>query len=331
MYALLEGTNLVLGVNDLQENGWLALDVTVPDSHSRLLSFTNMASLTILLLVVFSASCVRLSSGARVKAKVKISTLNNTRPATNGELLLLSLPVGQGDSTVIVCPEYDGKVVLVDAGSLRLFWSSTDVKSFLYSSTLNGKRSLMDRLSTVIVTHPDVDHYSYLKTLFGRKARGKPTPLRFDMPPFLNDQMVPDTKLQARVFDDLKVFIGSDRENYTSRRTEAFLEHMGAETFNNGNACFMNECYVGNSYSEKLCGANSPVRFQVVAANLGPRQAKNQNPRSVVLRITNGDKSALLVGDFEGKAARLLLNKVAGISPSPLKADVYKVRNFFIL
>jgi competence protein ComEC len=73
-----------------------------------------------------------------------------------GKLNIHFMDVGQGDSTLIKCP--NGKNILIDSGSLSRINPIT-VRQYLLSQ-LDPRRQKID---TLIVTHPDKDHYSLLQ------------------------------------------------------------------------------------------------------------------------------------------------------------------------
>lgn len=65
------------------------------------------------------------------------------------------IDVGQGDSTLLVCP--NGNKILIDAGS-SAHGSMDDVRAYLLEVLDRGERTL----TGLVVTHPDIDHYNYL-------------------------------------------------------------------------------------------------------------------------------------------------------------------------
>jgi competence protein ComEC len=67
--------------------------------------------------------------------------------------------VGQGDCTLIVCP--NGNRMLVDSGSTTKNFSPSPVRSYLLSH-LDPDTPRVDAL---VITHPDKDHYNFLPTV----------------------------------------------------------------------------------------------------------------------------------------------------------------------
>lgn len=75
-----------------------------------------------------------------------------------GELRLSFIDVGQGDSTLIECP--NGKYILVDAGSTT-DPQEEEIRSYLLERLGAGQPSI----DTLVITHPDKDHYNLLPDL----------------------------------------------------------------------------------------------------------------------------------------------------------------------
>ena len=74
---------------------------------------------------------------------------------TKKHLEIHFIDVGQGDSTLVVCP--NGNKILIDAGS-SAHGSRDDVRAYLLGVLDRGERML----TALVVTHPDLDHYNYL-------------------------------------------------------------------------------------------------------------------------------------------------------------------------
>ena len=85
-------------------------------------------------------------------------TRSNYLNHPTGYLDVHTLPVGQGDCTVIFCPNKKN-AVLFDCGSSsknQIQFSSGDVKSYF---------SRVDNI-TIILSHADTDHYNYIPNIF---------------------------------------------------------------------------------------------------------------------------------------------------------------------
>ena len=71
-----------------------------------------------------------------------------------------------------------------------------------------------------------------------------------------------------------------------------------------------------------ICGtSDSPVTFDIIAANVGNDQYKNQ--KSIVLKVTAGSRSVLFTGDMEGSAARIIA-RTPGMS-NQLQSNVFQI------
>jgi beta-lactamase superfamily II metal-dependent hydrolase len=79
-------------------------------------------------------------------------------PRNDGNLYITFFSMGQGDCTLITCP--NGKTVMVDCGTAR--WEDTslqEVRDEVYSDNFLKNYNKVDAL---IFTHPDKDHYNQL-------------------------------------------------------------------------------------------------------------------------------------------------------------------------
>jgi competence protein ComEC len=79
---------------------------------------------------------------------------------TNTELKIAFIDVGQGDSTLITCP--NNQQILIDAGSLSSVGADVIRNQILPELDQNDTR-----IHTLIITHPDTDHYNKLKDAIG--------------------------------------------------------------------------------------------------------------------------------------------------------------------
>ncbi|MFK5948911.1 MAG: MBL fold metallo-hydrolase [Methylococcales bacterium] len=81
----------------------------------------------------------------------KLTTTTNT-----GELEVHFIDVGQGDATLLTCP--NGKSILVDAGSLSGY-TSDQVREYMLPLLDRKER----KIDTLVITHADRDHYNLIK------------------------------------------------------------------------------------------------------------------------------------------------------------------------
>ena len=71
-----------------------------------------------------------------------------------------------------------------------------------------------------------------------------------------------------------------------------------------------------------ICGTSeTPVSFDIIAANVGNEQDKNQ--KSIVLKVTVGSRSVLFTGDMEGNAATNIATTKG--MPERLQSTVFQV------
>lgn len=217
--------------------------------------------------------------------------LRTERPAhTQSDLKIIGLPVGQGDGTIMVCPQFNGPVIIFDLGSTEQAWSPLEVKNWLSEETLNGNTSLLSRVSVVIFSHPHTDHYNYAPSVV------KPT-------------------------KRLRVFVGGSLGDYKYSGIGDWLQAVSSSEFNSGQKCLLDECKA-TGWTSQLCGEQSAVKFTVLGVNYG----SEPNEKSVVLQVKFGKITTLIVGDFEGRATeRELINDVNSRIPGGIASTVYKV------
>lgn len=188
-------------------------------------------------------------------------------PSADGLLHIYALPIGQGDTNIIQCP--DGTLNVYDLGSSDKgspgFWGTSEISDFL-----SGR---FQDITNVIITHNHYDHYS-----------------------FLVDVLHPGNDLGGIQ----NVYI-SCKEDEMAGGISDWVNENGLtdklRTFNNGNPCGMNGVPCGNI---DLCPGNNEIVAEVFAANYGAQcTSGNINIDSIVIKITYGDVSILLSGDFE--------------------------------
>ena len=109
--------------------------------------------------VVKRATCaVTVPTQLLVKECVDVSTTTSTEdllviPTPTTFLNIYAMQVGQGDCTIIQCP--NGNIVVVDCGSTSVAgWSYQQVQTFLSDSINN--------VVAIVITHSDRDHFNYL-------------------------------------------------------------------------------------------------------------------------------------------------------------------------
>lgn len=185
----------------------------------------------------------------------------------DGLLHIYALPIGQGDTNVIQCP--DGSLTVYDFGSSNKgdvgFWGNSEISTFL-----EGR---FNDITNVIITHNHFDHYS-----------------------FLGDVLHSGSGLSGLE----NVFISCTEETMASAIGD-WLSEIDAwdkvRVFNDGNACGMNGIDCGNI---PLCPNSPDIEAKVMSANYGEQCVEgNPNIDSVVIKVVYGEVSILLNGDFE--------------------------------
>ena len=271
------------------------------------------ATVFLLALSAVHAAIIDLDVDYMNDAVVDMKTVLNKN---TGSLQLYVLPVGQGDCNIIKCPDGQ-RMIMFDCGSSGgrgtgrskkgRGMGSWDVKELL--------RDHLDKITTIIISHPDRDHFNYLQDLF---------PVDEESGDFLEIE---------------KVIIGSYLNDYNRgsvryRKTYEWLtkfedaEKNGVEilsSVSNGQSCMESDsnddppCEVPGGLN--FCGDKN-VKFDILAANVG----RTPNQKSIVLKIEHDDgtedaTSFLLSGDMEGTAAK----HIAEALDKDLETDIYQI------
>ena len=202
------------------------------------------------------------------------STMNRTEdisialPPPTADLQFYALPVGQGDCTIIQCP--NGNTVVLDCGSSggnRM--TPNQVENFLGTQ--------INQVVAIIITHPDRDHFNYLYQIDWN-----------------------DTSIN-------QVIIGGTLQNYDRPSSQFMMIYNWLLNFNNmgklytvsnGQSCIGN-CAV--TLGTNFCD-NQNIQFNILAANVG----STSNQKSIVMKSVVGQFSMLLPGDMEGTAANTI-------------------------
>ena len=92
--------------------------------------------------------------------------LSSTSVSGDDKLHVFALPVGQGDATVIKCPDEDGipspdKLTIIDMGSSSSkedgWMGEEQIKAFIEGH----------KVEYIFLTHPDIDHYNLISAVVG--------------------------------------------------------------------------------------------------------------------------------------------------------------------
>ena len=163
------------------------------------------------------------STSAQSFGTIPAPTLNN--------LQVFALPVGQGDCTIIQCP--NGNIIVYDCGSAggdRL--TAYGVERWLDTS--------IDRVSYILITHPHADHHSYLPEISWNY-----------------------TTLRG-------IIIGGQLDNYVGDTRNWLNNNINrVHLVNNGQRCIGNNpvCAVNINTGTNFCN-NQNYQFSILAANV---------------------------------------------------------------
>ena len=213
---------------------------------------------------------------------ISTSSAQNIPPPTNA-LQVFALPVGQGDCTIIQCP--NGNIVVFDCGSSGgNGMTAAQVASWLGNSGIN-------RVVAILVTHANRDHYDYL-------------------PP-----------IQWNTISTRAVIIGGAIGGYPAGTIRDWLNGWANlnKLFTVGTAQSSPSSCIGNcvvNTDMNFC-SNQNIQFSILATNVG----STANQKSIVMKITvAGQWSMLLSGDMEGDASLEIANQLgAGLQSTVYK------------
>ena len=182
------------------------------------------------------------------------------------------LPVGQGDCTIIKCP--NGNIVVFDCGSSGGNGYTADEVAFWLG--LGG----INRVIAIFVTHANRDHYNYLPAI------------------------------QWNIVNTRAVIIGGAIGSYPAGAIRNWLngwDHLN-KLFTVGTAQSTPNSCIGNcvvNTDMNFCNDKN-IQFKILATNVG----STANQRSIVMKIVVGQWSMLLSGDMEGDASIEIANKL---------------------
>ena len=215
----------------------------------------------LLVFVLFSSTSARNITGIQVE-------LGMPKPTRN--LRVFVMPVGQGDCTLIQCP--NGNIIIFDCGSR----GGNRLEAYQIKSWLGDQ---IDRVSHIFISHSDIDHHIFLPDIFCDEV------------------------------DNKFVVIGGELDDYSStnsqyRRTYDWLKKFDSKRqlviINNGDGCIGTNCF---KTPLDLC-LGGIYKFYILAANIGP----TSNEKSIVMKIVAPDGwSMLLSGDMEGSASEQIV------------------------
>jgi len=202
----------------------------------------------------------------------------------DGELKIYFFNVGQGDCTLVVCP--NGKSILVDCGSTGGKFNAAEIRK-----AINNAIAPKKAIDLLVITHPDADHYNKIEAVLGQA-----------------DKLSLDFKkvLMVGKYGEYR------NSHYDFSPWLAALPKKKVE--------ILDETWNANQ-AKSLSGFGS-TKVQVLAANVGGNGGE-KNARSIVLKITDGNIDIMLPGDATATTDKDILERFAS-SPIQLDVDVWK-------
>lgn len=191
--------------------------------------------------------------------------------ANTGVLELHFIDVGQGDATLIVCP--NGSTILVDAGSLG-GGDEEAVRDYIWER-LNPDSPSLDVL---VVTHADTDHYNLI--------------------PYVLDGVAVKRVLhvgEPSHYATKDVFGGHDIDDWF-RSVASKTKRIGLPTADE----------IGEPSPHFACGS---AKIFILAADVKQSGSWWKNTRSIVLKVSYGLFDAILTGDATTVTEKFILDR----------------------
>lgn len=214
----------------------------------------------------------------------------------NGNLVILAVAVGQGDCTIIYCPN-NNDIVIVDMGASPGGQYTSAAQMSAYLTSYFGKHK--DAKMYNLVTHPNQDHYNYFPTVMANLADhvggfalgGAPQPSSYGK-------------------------FGTWLES--AFKNKLYVINKGLPCYGNSQ-CSIKSPDGKTQLNPQFCGSSS-ADFVILASNLGT----TINSKSTVLKVQYGGQSVLLPGDFETEQAQVdIVNQYH--STNGLQSTYYKI------
>ena len=180
-----------------------------------------------------------------------------------GYVKVVTIPVGQGDSTLIQCPGTDGDMTLIDMGADHFALSKNTYVEQVLAHTGGGVR-----IKHIFLTHPDKDHISH----------GLST--------------AENVGLLNKIDSDVKIYIGAKIGWQNDDSAKEILDIIGEKP-----KLILQQ--PRNLQIIHICGTSSPVKLQLLTKDKG----RTKNSKSMVLKLINGQTAMLFLGDLEDSPA----------------------------
>ena len=228
--------------------------------------------------------CVKEEDEEAIETRPRVNKKCNKKKPSPTPVKVFTIPVGQGDSTVIKCS--NGDITIIDMGchgGCAMNNVGEYVDLLLSKRFLNGD---FTRLKHVFLTHPDIDHMNYAHDSVGMGL----------LQQWSNNRMG----------KTLPVYIGY--KNGASKNTLiSFLETAG-----NGFTLTSGPYHLEDI---KIC-SNPTTNIRIIASDVSTASA---NAMSMVMSLMiGGKKKMLFMGDFEHGYTDLLKHYKSHISGHPV-------------
>lgn len=244
-------------------------------------------------LLMLASGCAVPRQGMRVVAHgpplvPRAGTALMTAAAAVPELEIHFIKVGQGDSTLVKCP--NGDTILVDCGSLGEF-NEGAVRSYL-----RDQLEEEDEIDLLVVTHPDRDHYNEILDVLAERPDGREISVR------------------------RLIYVG-DRSDYS----EDFGDWIHEFPSDRKQRLTSSEFNVFPLRSLDVCGDS--VYVKVLAADV-QSTFSTSNTASIVLLVSYGAFDAILPGDATRVTEENILNRFAEHLDELGHVEVLKVAHY---
>lgn len=220
--------------------------------------------------------------------------LGAPKESASGELEVRFLDVGQGDTTLIKCP--DGNVILIDVGgaesptapapppTMQVGQGDTTAKADAARAAIEEARGGKP-VHALFLTHPDRDHYNGLGSVYSDAAE--------------------------------HVFIGGERSAYKTPNAAAWLKDHAA--------AIVAPPYDGELQGIKCGGAKFTAFLADPKLASRLKGALGRNASSIGLSVSFGEADFVFTGDLVTPAKANVLERLGENAPRVLDAEVLKL------